>query len=192
LFTEAPELVASGQTGPADIFFDRINNMLIVPNFLNNSVSFLDMDIDDDNVLNMDDNCPNIPNGDQINSDSDDYGDACDNCPNLTGPCCDDADNDGFGDACDNCPEIYNPSQADINENEIGDVCEYVCGDIDGIEGISILDIVFLINYKYKAGTGPEFPAACDVNNDGKIDILDIVYMINKIYKGGPAYNCPV
>ena len=36
---------------------------------------------DGDEVLNKDDNCPNVANTDQLDGDSDGVGDVCDNCP---------------------------------------------------------------------------------------------------------------
>ena len=46
-------------------------------------------DLDGDHVLNGVDNCPNDPNSDQANSDSDSLGDVCDPCPNAAGTCAD-------------------------------------------------------------------------------------------------------
>ncbi len=66
----------------------------------------------------------------------------------------------------------------------------YICGDVDGDDAINILDIVFIINYKYKEGTAPDPVNRADVNCDGNIDILDIVYLQNYKYKGGPD-PCP-
>ena len=48
-----------------------------------------------------DDNCPDIPNPDQADSDSDGVGTECDNCPDDFNPGQEDADADGVGDACD-------------------------------------------------------------------------------------------
>ena len=47
------------------------------------------------------DNCPDVLNKDQQNSDADDLGDACDNCPVDVNPDQADKDDDGIGDACD-------------------------------------------------------------------------------------------
>ena len=71
----------------------------------------------------------------------------------------------------------------------------YTCGDIDGQEGINILDVVFMINYIYKDGTAPDPLEAANVNYgsspDSQINILDVVCMINFIYKDGADLSCP-
>ncbi len=59
-------------------------------------------------------------------------------------------------------------------------------GDVDLNRTIDILDIVYLIDYKYKGGPAPERPELADPNNDCVINILDVVYLINYKYKGGP------
>jgi len=66
----------------------------------------------------------------------------------------------------------------------------WICGDCNDDTEINILDIIFLINYKYKDGPEPEPFVSGDVNADGSINILDIVYLINYKYKEGPAPNC--
>ncbi|MCP4632406.1 MAG: hypothetical protein GY855_05730 [candidate division Zixibacteria bacterium] len=112
---------------------------------------------------------------------------------------CVDTDGDGFGDPghstnecpIDNCPDNYNPGQEDTNGNDVGDACDFVCGDLNDDTNIDILDIVFLINYKYKGGTAPDPLESADVNHDTNIDILDIVHLINFKYKGGAAPDCP-
>lgn len=56
-------------------------------------------------------------------------------------------------------------------------------GDLNNDGFVNILDIVYFVNYKYKAGPAPdsqEFTA--DVNNDGTINTFDIVHLINYIY----------
>jgi PKD repeat protein len=65
-------------------------------------------------------------------------------------------------------------------------VQDILCGDVDLDGLINILDIVYLINYKYKGGPEPVHLWVADVNLDEDVNILDIVYLINYKYKGGP------
>ncbi|MCP4703526.1 MAG: hypothetical protein GY865_02865 [candidate division Zixibacteria bacterium] len=167
-FSEPPILIASGLNGPADIYFDKVNNILVIPNFWASEVIFMDMDADDDNILDVDDNCPDIHNSDQINSDDDE-----------------------LGDGCDNCPYHDNPWQPDNDGDGIGNICDFICSDFDGDEIINILDVVYLVNAIYKDDIQPYPPDRMDVNHDLILNILDIVYLINYIYKEGPEPTCP-
>jgi plastocyanin len=65
-----------------------------------------------------------------------------------------------------------------------------MCGDANLDDLINILDVVYIINFKYKSGSPPAFPECNDVNNDNNINILDIVFLINYKYKSGPAPVC--
>ncbi len=67
----------------------------------------------------------------------------------------------------------------------------YICGDVDGAIGVNILDIVFIINYKYKNGPAPDPIDAADVDGIPPVNILDIVHLINYKYKSGPEPACP-
>ena len=67
------------------------------------------------------------------NVDGDGVADAGDNCPQLYNPLQEDTDaggGDGFGDFCDNCPKVFNDDQADTNADGVGDACEF--DDLDG------------------------------------------------------------
>ncbi len=74
---------------------------------------------DGDGVLDLDDNCLDIPNPMQTDTDSDGTGDLCD----------DDDDGDSVVDTNDNCPYVSNAGQSDVNGNGVGDDCE---SDYDG------------------------------------------------------------
>ncbi len=63
-------------------------------------------DGDQDGVCDDEDNCPNKPNPNQLNSDTDMLGDACDNCDYVDNPGQKDSDGDGTGDACETTPPV--------------------------------------------------------------------------------------
>ena len=131
-----------------------------------------DYDTDGDFVADPCDNCPLIPNNDQLDGDADGVGDVCDNCiavanpaqtdtdGDLIGDACDscpfvanigDPDVDGTDDACDNCPGVTNVSQADIDGDTAGDACD-VCPHVTGaIPAVMTVKKVLLIY----GGTGP-------------------------------------
>lgn len=59
-------------------------------------------------------------------------------------------------------------------------------GDANADLDISILDVVYLINYLFKSGNAPDPIQAGDLNCDDEIDITDAVYLINYLFKDGP------
>ena len=67
------------------------------------------------------DNCPELYNASQVDSDNDGLGNACDVCPTEAGG---DADGDQLCDAIDNCPDDFNLSQDDTDRDGKGDICD--------------------------------------------------------------------
>lgn len=112
-------------------------------------------DSDNDGAHNGVDNCPDVSNRDQLDTNGNEIGDACDddidgdglpnkqdNCPAVDNVDQVDGDEDGIGDLCDddvdgdemlndedNCPDLANPEQLDSDEDGVGDACD---DDVDG------------------------------------------------------------
>jgi len=138
--TDTPIVFSSGYNNPGDIFYDKTNCVMVVPNVSSNRVDFVFdelSDFDDDGVPNGDDNCFRIPNTDQSNSDSDALGDACDNCIYVPNPDQGDANGNGLGDYCDpdadsdgvlneddNCWLTPNADQVNDDTDSLGNACD--------------------------------------------------------------------
>ena len=142
----------------------------------------LPMDTDEDGVCDALDNCPEVSNADQVNTDdSRDGGDACDDDDDDDGVtdevelACEsnplnaasqpsDGDEDGVCDTLDNCPEVSNAEQTNTDEDSLGDACD---SDDDG-DGYSDSD-------ELACGSDPlsdeSLPA--DADEDELCDLLD-------------------
>ncbi len=74
--------------------------------------------------------------------------------------------------------------------------CCVLAGDATHNGAVDILDIILLINFRYKGGVPPvcqgepeRYPEA-DATGNGVTDILDIIRLINYRYKGGLEPIC--
>ncbi len=135
-------------------------------------------DTDNDGVVDNDDNCPLVANGDnedsQLDTDLDGLGNACDA----------DDDNDGIndldenGDILDNCSVVYNPEQTNTDLDAFGDLCD---DDLDGDTVANDTDnCVYIPNTNQDNQDNDEFGDACDsdsgnndVDNDGILNDVD-------------------
>ena len=101
--------------------------------FITTSIAFLDVKLgDSDTIADTTDNCPQVNNEDQADTDADLRGDACDNCVAIQNFIQQDIDGDGVGDHCDNCIDTVNPTQGNADGDSLGDACDDD-GDNDGI-----------------------------------------------------------
>lgn len=90
------------ETDPIRPTTQTINNPLYKP-----------ADSDSDGVADTKDNCPNVTNADQKDSNNNNVGDVCE-----------DTDFDYVINTTDNCPDDANPNQSDVDGDGIGDVCD--------------------------------------------------------------------
>jgi hypothetical protein len=67
----------------------------------------------------------------------------------------------------------------------------FKCGDANSDGKVNLLDVSFIIRFKYQGGTAPVPPEAADVDHSGTINLLDVSYLINYLYRHGPAPDCP-
>jgi len=66
-FTNPPEVISGGHSNPADIFINKVNNILAVPNFNSNSVDFIPLG----SIIYIPDDYPTIQEGINAAANSD-------------------------------------------------------------------------------------------------------------------------
>ena len=161
--------------------------------------SITNLDSDLDAVPDTLDNCPQVPNPNQLDSDGDRLGDVCDddldndniandldNCPWVANTGQLDSDGDGEGDACDgdtdgdgilnaadNCPSAHNPDQSDLDNDTLGDKCDED-DDQDGLlDPVDNCPRVPNTNQLDNDGDGQGDLCDLDDDNDSVADLVD-------------------
>ncbi len=94
----------------------QISKNAVVYNTGNSLSYFFAEDSDSDGFIFYEDNCADVSNNDQTDTDNDGYGNACDP----------DDDGDGIVDEADNCPLAANTDQTDTDRDGTGDACDSV------------------------------------------------------------------
>lgn len=128
----------------------------------------LDRDVDGDGVPTSSDNCAEVANAEQLDSDGDGTGDACDPTPNG-----DDTDGDGVPDSVDNCAGVANAGQHDADRDGTGDACDSDI-DNDGVQN-SVDNCPSYANPSQDDNDGDGIGNFCDydLDNDGIENMAD-------------------
>jgi len=114
-------------------------------------------------------------------------------------------DNSTFDDLCDGTGYFsFTPTYEQIGTHEVTFISEddlfadtmvvqinvkefaYICGDADGVGGVDIDDVVYLITYLFGGGPEPIPVEAGEADCVGTTDIDDVVYLIQYLFAGGP------
>jgi hypothetical protein len=128
------------------------------------------------------DNCSDLSNPTQADSNNDGIGDVCDPTFDI------DADGDGILNADDNCWLIVNVDQQNTDGDDQGNICD---SDDDG-DGMLDVNDPFPINnllllHQYGQSDREHFAtsvATADMNNDGIVDVLVGTPMANVVSEG--------
>jgi hypothetical protein len=122
-------------------FIGETSNNSIITVTLNSN------DLDSDNALGANDNCPVTPNAAQTNSDA-----------------------DARGDACDNCSATSNLNQLDSNQDGYGNICD---ADLNNSNLTTSTDFNLLRSVLNQSSGASALAAAADMNGSGLVTSTD-------------------
>ena len=119
-----------------------------------------------------------------------------------------DCNSNGLIDQCDillgvseDCDENEVPDECDIaagapdtDGDGIPDICagqNFIRGECNGDDSITIADAIFLLGFLFNSGPAPTCQDACDINDDSGIDIGGGVYLLAYLFSAGPNPQNP-
>lgn len=59
-------------------------------------------------------------------------------------------------------------------------------GDANGVGGINLTDVIYMVNHVFKSGPQPVPKCRGDANGNGIVNLTDIIYLVNRVFKSGP------
>jgi streptogramin lyase len=140
------------------------------------------LDSDGDGTPESTDNCPELANPDQLDSDVDGRGDVCD----------DDDDGDGIADLSDNCSLLATTDQTDSNQDGFGNRCDAdYASAVSQTLGDLLVSAPDFIRFKAAFGSSSgqaAYSAEIDSNSDGAIGAADFLLFKASFQKApGPS-----
>ena len=140
------------------------------------------IDRDGDLFLNANDNCPDVNNPGQEDTDADGIGDACEASP---GPSCGpglvtDTDTDGVINSADNCVLTLNAGQVDADGDGFGNACD---PDFDNNLIVNAADLA-----QMKLAFFTSDPLT-DMNGDAIVNAADLA-VLKGVFFGPPGPSC--
>ena len=70
--------------------------------------------------------------------------------------------------------------------------CVGVRGNVDGLAGINIADLIYLVEYLFYSSPAPRCEEEGDVDGDGGTNVADLTYLVDYLFfDGPPPAPCP-
>ena len=60
-------------------------------------------------------------------------------------------------------------------------------GNADGLDGVNVADLTYLVDYLFFSGPAPPCTEEGDVDGSGAINVGDLTYLVEYLFFGGPA-----
>ena len=94
--------------------------------------------------------------------------------------------------AMDNPCTTYVPTWDGPHCFVVRECCMGIRGNVDGLAGIDIADLIYLVEYLFFSGPAPQCEEEGDVDGDGGINVVDVIYLVDYLFfDGPPPAPCP-